>query len=473
MNKVKHFINRLSIKQKWSIVSALIIIVSYALISGMLYIAVYNWLINEEKSIANRTMEEVQTFFAEQGASITIQDIQRNTALINALLEQEQTIRIFNVDGFEIVRINNTSETLKEKPSLSEIANSITVRENINGNDHFIVYEPVQIGFFQGYFELIHPLNHFHALMNYILTLFVLLGIGAVIIAALTGRAIASLLLKPILQLRNSMADIKEHGIQKDVSTVSYEANDEIGELFTMYDEMLHELKESFDRQQQFVQDASHELRTPIQAIEGHLSLIQRWGKYDEKVLDESIQTSLMEVKRMKRLMEELLMLAKNEEQAPIADVDVEKVVMDCIEELQFIYLDFKPTYQVIGHKQAVQVSEEALGQMVRNFVENAIRHAQSEKPIDITVQYDKGFTIVSIRDYGIGIDSKHLPYIFNRFYRADESRNTKKGGTGLGLSITKMFAEKYNIVVEVDSELEKGTTFTLKIPSKNDAKSP
>ena len=278
MKTIKNFISKLSIKQKWTFVSAFTIIISYALISVIVYIAIHNWLINDEERSAIRTAEDVQGFFRTEGAFITVKDIQNNTSLMNAIVDQAQTVRIYNFDHIEIIRINDTMPSPQHTPNMQHILENSIVREKIGESDSYIVYKPIRIGTFTGYMELIHPLDKFHSMMTYILTLLLILGIGAVVIASTISRYIATLLLKPIQQLRDSMATIRDSGLSAK-SNVHYEAQDEIGDLFRIYQSMLNELRESFKRQQQFVQDASHELRTPIQAIEGHLSLIDRWGK--------------------------------------------------------------------------------------------------------------------------------------------------------------------------------------------------
>ena len=167
------------------------------------------------------------------------------------------------------------------------------------------------------------------------------------------SRYIASLLLKPIQQLRDSMATVRDQGLEAQpiIEGIDQQliANDEIGDLLAIYHSMLDELKESFNRQQQFVQDASHELRTPIQAIEGHLSLINRWGKNDPNVLEESIQTSLEEVRKMKKLMEELLLLARNEAASKNEIANIEEMVYAVREELLFIHPKVELNVQVEG----------------------------------------------------------------------------------------------------------------------------
>lgn len=465
MNTIKNFINKLSIKQKWTFVSAFTIIISYALISVIVYIAIHNWLINDEEKSAIRTAEDVQSFFRTEGAFITIKDIQNNTSLINAIVDQAQTVRIYNFDHIEIIRINNTMQSPENTPPIQNIMSNTIAREKIGDSDTYIIYKPIRIGTFTGYMELIHPLDKFHSMMTYILTLLLILGIGAVIIASTLSRYIATLLLRPIQQLRDSMSTIRDSGLSAQ-SNVHYEAQDEIGDLFRIYQSMLNELRESFQRQQQFVQDASHELRTPIQAIEGHLSLIDRWGKDDPTILNESIQTSLTEVRRMKKMMEELLLLARNEDITSNISVNVEKVIRQVIEDMHFIYPS--TTFHMSNQSEInnVMISEQALNQIIRNIFENGIHYNEQQPVIETFITSVNSTVYITVKDNGIGIAEEHLPFIFNRFYRADESRHNEHGGTGLGLSITKMLADKYNIEIEVQSELNKGTTFILKIPS-------
>ena len=467
MKMIKQKISQLSIKKKWTFVSAITIVVSYAIISGMVYIAMNNWLINDEERNAKAIAKDVQSFFLEEGAFITVQDIQNNTSLMNMIIDRDQTVRIYNEDQIEIIRINDTVQSPSEKPTAQMIMKEELTRQKINHQDVFVAYSPIRIGSFTGYMELIHPLDSFHSLMKYMLTLLGILGVGAVLLASTLSSYIASLLLKPINHLRDSMAQVKDSGLEQKV-TLDYEANDEIGDLIQMYNEMLRELQRSFEQQQQFVQDASHELRTPIQAIEGHLSLLNRWGKHDEQILEESIQTSLAEVTRMKRLMEELLLLAKHETVNLEAKADIQAVIQQMVDEQQFINPDVTFHVSYVGDTKRALVTNEALTQIIRNIVENGIRYNHQTPIIDITTVYSEQNITLTIKDNGIGIDPKHLPFIFNRFYRVDESRQATSGGTGLGLSITKMLADKYRIEISVQSDVKIGTSFTLKILAEN-----
>lgn len=469
MKKIQQYFASRSIKQKWTIVTALTIIVSYALISGILYIAVYNWLLNDEERTAKRTAEDVQAFFINEGDRMTVQHIQNNSSLVNAIVDKNQTVRIYNFDDVEIIRINDTYEAPTQKPDNSDIRTGIIKKNQLDSAEAFVIYLPIQIGLFQGYMELIHPLSTFDSMMHYMLTLLILLGFGAVVIATTLSRSIASLLLKPIQQLRDSMVTVRDRGLvnQPIIEGIDKQhiANDEIGDLLAIYHSMLDELKESFDRQQQFVQDASHELRTPIQAIEGHLSLIQRWGKNDPSVLEESIQTSLEEVRKMKKLMEELLLLAKNESASQKEVADVVEMVHTVRNELLFIHPNAEINVTTKGKIENARISEQALKQIIRNIVENAIHYSINTPIVRITLTQQQSTITLTIEDHGIGIDEKHLPHIFNRFYRVDDSRTTSVGSTGLGLSITKMLADKYNVKINVESKVNEGSKFTVELP--------
>lgn len=471
MKKIMKLQKPFSIQFKWTLVSALTILVSYTMISALVYIAMYSWLINDEENSAIQVTEDLQAFFYEEGASITIHDIQNNSSLMKSIIDRNQTIRIYNFDNFEIIRIKQTMGTKSEKPSIEDIRAGAVLKEKIDGVKCYIVYKPVQIGNFRGYIELVHPLTKFHSMMNYMATLLLLLGAFAVVLAALFSSSIAKLLLKPIEELRNSMAQVRSEGLDAE-PLVNYMAEDEIGDLVTMYNSMLDELKKSFAQQEQFIQDASHELRSPIQAIEGHLSLINRWGKEDPEILDESLQTSISEVNRMKKIIEELLMLAKNEEIDHDAYCDVNRVINEVIEEMEIQYPTAVFRYERPVNLINAKCKSLSLNQIVRNIVENAVRYSEEKPEVEIKLQYEnKNYCLLSIKDFGIGISGENIPKIFDRFYRVDKSREKVKGGTGLGLSITKMLADKYNIEIIVESELGKGTLFMLKIPVLHDEK--
>ncbi|MER2191363.1 MAG: HAMP domain-containing histidine kinase [Solibacillus sp.] len=452
---MKQWLLNLSLKKKWTVAVGCTIFISYTIIACVLYVALQTWLLNNEEKNAQRTVDDITMFLAAQGG-VTIQQLQNNSPLMKAILTQEQTVRIFNLDGVEVLRINDVTDAASIPAQLPALT-----KETIHGTNAYVYHTVVQIGPFQGILQLIHPLTTFQAMMNYMMTTLVIIGLGALLLALTLSYYLANLLMKPLVELRESMVLVRDHGFEEKVD-FKYAADDEIGELLHMYEAMLRELELSFTQQQQFVADASHELRTPIQVIEGHLSMLQRWGKHETDVLEEGLATSLEEIARMKKMIEELLELARRETLDQYATTNVIEDMQLVQSDLQHIYPHVQFLNDVVEQPVLLPISSNALMQILRNLYENAIRYNEREPIVKTTISSENGGITVTIADNGMGIRPEHLTKIFDRFYRVDEARTQKIAGTGLGLSITKMLVEKYRAKITVKSELGKGTKFIL-----------
>ena len=460
MNKIKAYFSNLSLQRKWMLTSSAVIFISYAIICIVVYVSLHTWLLNDEVSKVKRTRDDVASFLESQGPNISIQQIQQNTGLLKSIVDRDQTVRLYNNDGIEILRINNASKAAPLSP-MQKI-----VQMTIDKKEAYVVNEPIKLGFFQVYIQVIHPLTRFESLMRYLLTAMLIAGVGALFLSGSIGYYLANYLTKPLHALRASMKTVMDQGFNEPIQ-LSYSSQDEIGDLLKMYNAMMNELQISFAQQQQFVADASHELRTPIQAIEGHLSLLKRWGKDDPVILEESIDTSLTEITRMRKMIEELLELARREEKDDTSEANPVAVIEGVISEMAKLYPNATITLSKNDEIGTVFITPNALAQVIRNIVENAIRYCEKVPEVNISL-FVKGEKVeFQITDNGIGIAEKNLPYIFDRFYRVDEARNRQIGGTGLGLSISKMLLEKYNASIEVKSEVNVGTVFLLKIPLK------
>ncbi|WP_427110545.1 ATP-binding protein [Lysinibacillus xylanilyticus] len=461
MKKIREYLVNQSLQRKWMLTSSAVIFFSYTIICIVVYISLHTWLINDEQSKIKLTSDDLVSFLESQGPNLTVQQIQQNTGLLKAIVDRDQTVRMYNVDGIEILSINNTS-----KAAPLSVMHEI-VEMTIDKKDAFVINEPIQLGFFKGYIQVVHPLTKFQSLMHYLLTAMLIAGVGGLVLSASIGYYLANYLMKPLHALRSSMKTVMDKGFNEPIQ-LSYTSHDEIGDLLKMYNAMMNELQISFTKQQQFVADASHELRTPIQAIEGHLSLLKRWGKDDPEILEESIDTSLMEIARMRKMIEELLELARREEKDIKSEANAVAVLEAVIEETRLLHPEARISLSKDEEIGRLFITENALSQIVRNIMENAIRYCEKIPDIQITLSVSEKEAMIKIEDNGIGIAEENIPYIFDRFYRVDEARNRQIGGTGLGLSITKMLLEKYNCSVEVKSVKNVGTVFLMKFPLKN-----
>lgn len=229
---------------------------------------------------------------------------------------------------------------------------------------------------------------------------------------------------------------------------------------------LLHHMKESQRQQARFVSDASHELRTPIAVIQGYVNLLDRWGKEDESVLNESIEALKNESQHMKELVEQLLFLARGDSGRNTlnkVNFDLNEVIREVFEESMMI--DEKHQYTLTEYPGAVICGDVAMmKQSVRIFVQNAAKYSKEGDCIHFRVNADEDSVSYSIQDEGIGMYDSEVVHIFERFYRSDKARNGETGGSGLGLSIAKWIVDAHEGVIEVLSRPEFGTRFTVRL---------
>jgi len=244
-------------------------------------------------------------------------------------------------------------------------------------------------------------------------------------------------------------------------------AQDELKNVAGAINGMLARINASYGAQARFVSDASHELRTPIAAIQGYVNLLDRWGKHDKLALQESIDAIKDEAAHMKDLIEQLLFLARGDNHAmPLQQeqVSLAELSETVVRETQMI--DDSHEFESRPTPVFVYADPSLIKQALRILVDNAIKYTPNGGRIVISLKKDDGKARITVQDNGIGIPPEAVPRIFDRFYRADESRARATGGTGLGLSIAKWIVERHGGHVEVLSRQDIGTRFTIVIPA-------
>ncbi len=238
---------------------------------------------------------------------------------------------------------------------------------------------------------------------------------------------------------------------------------------------MLDRLDAAYSSQLRFVSDASHELRTPIAVIQGYSNLLDRWGKNDEKTLQEAIDAIKTEAAGMQDLVEQLLFLARSDNQSitlTVETVDIIALADEVCRETQMIDKGHDFTARLEGEL-PVRGDAQLLKQALRIFVDNAIKYTPIGGRITISAEENGGFARLSVTDTGIGIPADDLPRIFDRFFRADESRARGTGGTGLGLSIAKWIVDRHGGFVEITSRQDLGTKITAAFPAFRHEETP
>ena len=244
------------------------------------------------------------------------------------------------------------------------------------------------------------------------------------------------------------------------------DTQNELKTLASAINGMLDRINESYRSQARFVSDASHELRTPISVIQGYANLLDRWGKKDEKTLQESIDAIKDETANMKGLVEQLLFLARGDNNTMALQIErfeLSDLAKDVLRETQMI--DGGHEYDSSLTPVFINADKSLIKQTTRILIDNAMKYTPPGKQITISVSSTEGYARLTVQDEGIGIAPEAVPQIFERFFRTDESRARATGGTGLGLSIAKWITERHGGHMEVLSRQDIGTRISILFP--------
>lgn len=229
----------------------------------------------------------------------------------------------------------------------------------------------------------------------------------------------------------------------------------------------LKPIEESYESQQRFTADASHELRTPLTAMKTEIEVALRDEKLEIGEAKELLNSNLEEIDKLEQLSKALLKLAKTDAaiKDDFRDLSLKEVLAESIEKVAplaekkaIVLASDLAELQAKGDKQS-------LGELFVILLENAIKYSPAKSKINIALQKIENHNVIRIKDRGIGIKASDLPHIFERFYRADHSRNKEKvDGYGLGLSIAKQIAEMHGGKISVTSTAGRGSEFVVKL---------
>ena len=279
-----------------------------------------------------------------------------------------------------------------------------------------------------------------------------------------------------ILVKKDKMRSLEQAIEEANINSPKIQTGDQdLASIEIALNKLLRRMQEAKLQQMRFVNDASHELRTPIAVIRGYTDMLDRWGKTDEAVLDESITALKSESQHMHDLVEQLLFLARGDagrNTLTKTQLNLAQIASEVWEESEMIDPD---------HRYALKFDQSALSddhyqvladtamikQSIRIIVQNAARYSAAQTIISFNVTYDEKTVQVSIEDEGMGISEAAAAHIFERFWRADNARIESNEGSGLGLSIAKWIVDNHDGSIKVVSREGVGTRFTIVLPHK------
>jgi len=304
-----------------------------------------------------------------------------------------------------------------------------------------------------------------------LVTLELLIGVAVVVLLGAVGYVLVSRSLWPLLDVEETAEAIAAGDLSRRVPEA--DPRTEVGRLSAALNAMLQQIESSFRvreaserRMRRFLSDASHELRTPLTSIRGFAELY-RQGAATPEELPRLMRRIEDEGARMGLLVDDLLLLARLDEERPLARtvVDLVPLATDAVHDARAVDPDRDVTLDVVGTRFAVVGDEPRLRQVLANLVGNARKHTPAGTPIEVRLQADDGYVAVEVVDHGPGLSPEDAERVFERFFRASESRTRAEGGAGLGLAIVAALAEAHGGSVAVRETPGGGATFSLRLP--------
>ena len=295
-----------------------------------------------------------------------------------------------------------------------------------------------------------------------------LLFIVAGILSYTISSVIIDNLFNPLRQISAKMTEVSNMNF--DNPLVVDASDDELRDVAYAFNTMTAKLNKYINMQKRFVQDASHELASPITVINGHTDLALRRGGENPQLVHESLTTIKSEIARMSELVDGLLMLAKSDSGSynyNYDKVDIAKLLHKTTDEARLINPDFVFEVSIKSTQIYARCDFYAIQRVIRILISNAIKYGEHKKII-ITAEKNHGLITVSIKNFGIGINNEDLERIFERFYRIDTSRTKKTGSSGLGLAIAREIITAHGGEIFAESQTDEWTKVSFRISSSN-----
>lgn len=423
------------------------------------YIVFERMSIDNEVNRVEAEAESIVKGVRQSAGSIPPDDLLRAYAPVNGML------RIVNEDGTSSpVTTTSASEQLSKLPYKyeSEKKSEYTQVEQVG-----YVWVSVPVIWPDGEVvnvQVTESIAETENRLSVLRTVLVAVTIIALIPAIISSRILANRMTRPIQQMTRTMSDIQSSGQFKRLP-LEEGSKDELKTMGQTFNRMMDLLESNFERQERFVSDASHELKTPLTIIESYASLLQRRGKERPEVFDEAVEAILSESVRMREMTEQLLLLAKQPEQwnVQLGRVDITRLAMDSTRAFREAYhrevrcVDPGPIWAISD--------ESKLKQLLFILLDNARKY--SEDAIEVRLEAKGQACQIRIVDTGIGMREDELEKVFDRFYRVDPARTRSLGasGSGLGLSLAKELAGAVGARIELSSTEGEGTEASIILP--------
>ncbi len=426
----------------------------------------------------NQTEQQLIQLSEKYATQVNSIDDPESLQLLEHLADMTDTSAVILDQNGDTVLQTNWHEDITDEvlanPQIKQLEAGETIVDDytFNSTTYLKVAQPItNQGGIQGSVVLFSSFGLISNSIHNIIFLVILASLGAVALAIGFTFFISKKLGAPLITMEKVAKQIAE---KKNFSLrVDYKANDEIGSLAHAINHLSETLERYQTNRNEFFSNITHELKTPLTYVKGYANAVRHEMYQNREERDEFLEIIENETDHISNLMDDLTDLSKIEEgkiDLNKEDINVNKLAEEMVRRSQFRASEKGLTMNLDVPDSIVFLfaDKNRLDQVLTNLVENAVRYTEKGS-ITLKVKEERDEVMIRVKDTGIGIKKEDIPYLFERFYRVDKSRSRANGGTGLGLAIVKNLVEMHEGDIEVDSELNKGTTITLRFPKEED----
>ena len=449
----------MTLRQKISLIVTAIMLSFLIVIFGLIYYSFQSVTIDQEMD----RIESQASVIREALASDAALEVNPGQ-LLRAYLPTEGMIRVIDEEHTAIQIITRETELTLVEPIFSSGQQIEQINHDELGRIARLSFPLIWTDGQVVSLEVIERIDQVDEMMDILMYVLIFALIFMIIPIWLAGRGISQIIFKPIKRLADVMATNQMDG-EWQLIELDSNMNDEISQLSATYNEMNERIRENFLKQKQFVSNASHELKTPIAIIKSYAQLIQRQGKVNPEVIEESVEAIDFETDRMTQLIQQMLMLATLDRGDALTyqTVDLVKLARDSVRSISTAF-NRKIQFETSVTEVEASVDAEKINQVLYILLDNARKY--SDDLIQLSIEQTDDQVIISVVDRGDGISEEDQEKIFDRLYRIDQGRSRETGGTGLGLSIAKEIVLAHGGKLSLTSEQGKGSTFSIMIPN-------
>ena len=380
-------------------------------------------------------------------------DVYLSSEGVDELLNQDNFSE-YNIDIFK-VHIDNPADQTEDNVDVDSF--------RYNKNEYYYLGSSYLVSDdYTIYIQVVKNLNDSFVYMTALFSIQIAISIVCLAIIIFIGIYGTKRSLKPLIEIAETAKNITENNLNTRIKETGND--DELDQLIKSLNQMIGQLESAFDAQKQFVSDASHELRIPLTVIQGYSDILSSWGKENPQLLEESVDSINEEIQNMKKLVEELLLITRLENNyftQKFEPADLGELVTKVYNECEMIDATHSFELTRAGHC-LVKCNDSLILQALRALADNSMKYTPAQGKICFSCTETANRCILSVTDTGIGIPESELENVRRRFFRVDSDRSRETGGTGLGLSIIESIVKLHRGELVIESTLGQGTNMKI-----------